>query len=50
MAKKVESLLPLVRLKHERDFVWGTLQRDSFERIKEYLTRPPVLAVGCYKR
>jgi hypothetical protein len=26
MAGKVESLLPVVRLKYERDFVWDTLQ------------------------
>jgi hypothetical protein len=26
MARKVESLLPVVRLKYERDFVWDTLQ------------------------
>jgi hypothetical protein len=26
-----------------RDFVWGTSQWEAFERIKDYLTRPPVL-------
>jgi ribonuclease HI len=43
MAGKVENLLPVVRLKHEKDFVWGAAQQEAFERIKEYLTRLPVL-------
>jgi hypothetical protein len=42
MAGKVESLLPLVRLKHE-EFSWGKPQREAFEHIKKYLTQPPVL-------
>jgi hypothetical protein len=43
MVRKVESLLPLVRLKHGKDFSWGAPQREVFEHIKEYLTRPLVL-------
>jgi hypothetical protein len=35
--------LPLIRLKHEGEFVWGEAQRREFERIKEYLVSPPVL-------
>jgi hypothetical protein len=38
-------LLPLVCLKHDRDFAWGVEQREAFERIKNYLARPPVLRV-----
>jgi hypothetical protein len=38
----VESLLPLVQLKHE-EFIWGEEQREAFEKIKEYLKSPPVL-------
>jgi hypothetical protein len=45
LAGKVDSLLPLVRLKHEDHFVWGEEQRDAFERIKTYLISPPVLKV-----
>jgi hypothetical protein len=33
LAGKLETLLPLVRLKHEWDFVWGVAQREAFKRI-----------------
>jgi hypothetical protein len=33
----------LVRLKHEKGFTWGAEQRVTFEKIKDYLTRPLVL-------
>jgi hypothetical protein len=45
LARKIEPLLLLVRLKHEKGFVWGSAQRESFDRIKEYLRKPPVLRV-----
>jgi hypothetical protein len=28
-------LLPLVRLKHEKGFMWGAAQWEAFDRIKE---------------
>jgi hypothetical protein len=40
---RVESLLPLVQLKHDKDFAWGAAKREVFERIKDYLSKPPVL-------
>jgi hypothetical protein len=40
---RVESLLPLVHLKHEEEFTWGVEQQEAFEKIKEYLVSPPVL-------
>jgi hypothetical protein len=43
LAGRVESLLPLVQLKHEEDFTWGAEQRGAFEKIKEYLVSPPIL-------
>jgi hypothetical protein len=43
LAGQVESLLILVRLKHEEEFTWGAEQREAFEKIKEYLVSPPVL-------
>jgi hypothetical protein len=43
LAGKIESLLPLVRIKHDKDFTWGIEQKEAFECIKEYLTKPPVL-------
>jgi hypothetical protein len=33
-----------------RDFVWGTSQWKAFERIKDYLTRPPVLQAPKIRR
>jgi hypothetical protein len=42
LAGRVESLLPLVWLKHE-EFIWGAEQREAFEKIKEYLMSPPML-------
>jgi hypothetical protein len=43
LAKKVDSFLPLVRLKHENEFTWGEERREAFERIKKYLASPLVL-------
>jgi hypothetical protein len=43
LAGRVDSLLPLVRLKHEEEFTWGAEQQEAFEKIKEYLVSPPVL-------
>jgi hypothetical protein len=43
MAGKVKSFLALIQLKHESDFVWGDEQRNVFEKIKVYLSTPPVL-------
>jgi hypothetical protein len=40
---RVECFLPLVRLKHEGEFVRGTKQRMTFDKIKEHLNSPPVL-------
>jgi hypothetical protein len=43
LAGQVESLLPLVRLKHEEEFTCGAEQREAFKKVKEYLMSPPVL-------
>jgi ribonuclease HI len=43
LASKIESFVPLIRLKHESDFKWGAEQREAFNVIKRYLARPPVL-------
>jgi hypothetical protein len=47
LAGKVESLLPFVRLKHEREFRWGDEQREAFDKIKRYLISPPTPKVGA---
>jgi hypothetical protein len=38
-----KSLLPLVCLKHEDEFIWGAEQQEAFKKIKEYLMSPPML-------
>jgi hypothetical protein len=43
LAGKVNSFLPLVCLKHENEITWGEEQCKAFEKIKKYLTSPPVL-------
>jgi hypothetical protein len=43
LAGKVETFLPLVRLRHEGEFIWGAEQKEAFEKIKEYMSTPPVL-------
>jgi hypothetical protein len=43
LAGKVESFLPLVKLKYDDEFTWGADQRKAFGRIKEYLSNAPVL-------
>jgi hypothetical protein len=43
LAGRVESLFPLVQLKHEEEFTWVAEQREAFEKIKQYLMSPPVL-------
>jgi hypothetical protein len=40
---QVESLLPLLHLKHEEGFTCWAKQQEPFEKIKEYLMYPPVL-------
>jgi hypothetical protein len=43
LAGKVESFLPLIHLKHEKEFRWGNEQKEAFDKIKEYLVSPPML-------
>jgi hypothetical protein len=43
LAGRVESLFPLVQLKHEEEFTWVAEQQEAFEKIKQYLMSPPVL-------
>jgi hypothetical protein len=43
LARKIDPLLPLVRLKHEKDFKWGAEQRSPLKKIEEYLSSPSVL-------
>ena len=40
---KIDSFTPILRLKDEAEFIWGAEQQESFEKIKNYLSSPPVL-------
>ena len=43
IAGKIESFVPLLRLKNEAEFTWGAEQRDAFNYIKRCLSNPPIL-------
>jgi hypothetical protein len=43
LAGKIESFLPLVKLKHDDKFTWGASQREALDRIKKYLATPQIL-------
>ena len=43
MAGKIHPLTPLLRLKDKEEFEWGPPHQEAFDRIKVYLTSPPVL-------
>ena len=43
LARKIESFIPLLWLKHEAEFTWGVEQRDAYNNIKRYLSNPPML-------
>jgi hypothetical protein len=43
MSKKIIPFTPILKLKDESEFTWGVKQQEAFEKIKEYLSSPPVL-------
>jgi hypothetical protein len=43
MSGKLITFTPILRLKDETKFTWGTKQQASFDQIKHYLSTPPVL-------
>ena len=43
LSGKIDSFAPFLRLKDEAEFTWGVEQQESFEKIKNYLSSPPVL-------
>ncbi|XP_050365415.1 uncharacterized protein LOC126783925 [Argentina anserina] len=42
-AGKTAVFSPLLKLKADQEFQWGPTQQAAFDKIKEYLTHPPVL-------
>ena len=43
LSGKIDSFTPILRLKDEAEFTWGAEQQESFDKIKNYLSSPPVL-------
>ena len=43
LSRKIDAFNPILRLKDETEFTWGAKQQETFEKIKQYLSSPPVL-------
>ena len=43
LSGKIDTFTPILRLKDETEFTWGAKQQEAFEKIKIYLSSPPVL-------
>ena len=41
--RHVDALISIVRLKNETELTWGAEQQEAFEKIKVYLSSPPML-------
>jgi len=43
LSGKIDAFTPILRLKDEAEFTWEAEQQEAFEKIKKYLSSPPVL-------
>jgi hypothetical protein len=43
LSRKISVFAPILRLKNEPEFTWGTYQQRTFENIKRYLSSLPVM-------
>ena len=43
LSGKIQPFTPLLKLKANQKFVWGEEQQKALDRIKQYLTSPPIL-------
>ena len=43
LSGKIDTFSHILRLKNEAEFTWGAKQQETFEKIKIYLSSPPVL-------
>ena len=41
--RHIDALTSILRLKNEAEFTWGAKQQEAFEKLKIYLSSPPVL-------
>lgn len=46
LSGKTQAFSPLLRL-NKKGFKWGQAQQEAFEKIKDYLVRPPILSPPC---
>ncbi|CAI8592160.1 unnamed protein product [Vicia faba] len=49
LSGKAQAFSPLLRLNKER-FEWGQEKQEAFNKIKGYLTKPPILVPPCSNR
>ena len=45
----MQAFSPLLQLS-KGEFEWGQEQQEAFEKIKGYLTKPPILVPPCRNR
>ena len=43
LSRKIGVFTPILQLKDEAEFTWGVEQQEAFEKIKKYLSSPPIL-------
>jgi hypothetical protein len=43
LSRKISVFAPILWLKNEAEFTWGTEQQRAFDDIKKYLSSPPVM-------
>ena len=43
MSGKIDAFTPILWLRDETEYTWGVKQQEAFEKIKVYLSSPPVL-------
>jgi hypothetical protein len=43
LLEKISVFAPILRLKNEAEFTWGTKQQRVFDDIRRYLSSPPVM-------
>ena len=43
LSGKIDAFTPILQLRDETEFAWGAKQQEAFEKIKIYLSSPPVL-------
>ena len=43
--RHIDAFTPILRLKNEAEFTCRAKQQETFEKIKQYLSSPPVLKV-----